>query len=114
MLEGIRSGTAAGDAHEPEETRKLYEDDIKDGRLVIEPVKYAVAAKPAKEGDPYRIDLTVRVTTRFAGVTITRQLRRRVLGELCQVRALLGPSKDKIVLVSLALQGRALFEVVEQ
>lgn len=114
VLESIRTGSAGGNVMEPDGTRKLYEEDVQAGRLEIGTVQYAVASKPAKDRDPYQIDLTVRVTTKFAGTKITRLLRRRVLADLCQVRAMLGPSKGQVVLVSLALQGRPLFEVVEQ
>jgi hypothetical protein len=113
VLEGMRTGSAAGKAHDPTATRKLYTAEVSAGRLTVEPVMYEVAKRPAKDGDPYLIDLTVRVTAVFAGVKITRQLRRRMLGELAQVHALLGPSAGKVVLAALSVHGRPLFEVVE-
>lgn len=113
VLEGMRGGSSTGVAHDPAGTRKLYDEDVAAGRLNIEPVQYAIAHKPSKPRDPWHIDLSVRVTTTFAGKTITRRLRRRVLGEVCEVRAQLGPSRGRVVLVALAMQGRPLFEVVE-
>lgn len=113
VLEGIRNGTDSGPVHDPTATRKLYAKDVEAGRLTVEKVQYKVAKRPAKAGDPYLIDLTVRVTTVFAGTRITRQLRRRVMGELAEVHALLGPSRGKVVLAALSIHGRALFEVVE-
>lgn len=113
VLENIRNGGVGGFLHDPVGTKKLYEDEVQSGRLQIGPVQYSVAKVPAKDGDPYQIDLAVRVTSRFVGTSITRMIRRRVLGEVCRVRALNGPSKGKVVLASIALQDRALFEVVE-
>lgn len=113
VLENIRNGGTDGFVHDPAATKQLYADDIATGRLEIGPVDFTVARRPAKEGDPYQIDLHTRITTRFAGVKITRVIRRRVLGELCQVRALLGPSRGQVVLATLALQDPPLFEVIE-
>ena len=114
VLEAIRGGGSSGDVHDPAGTKKLYAEDVDAGRLEIGTVRYEVASRPAKEDDPFQIDLVVRVTTKFAGVKLTRQIRRRVLGEICQVRSLLGPSQGKVVLTTLAIHGRPLFEVVEQ
>lgn len=113
VLENIRNGGTDGFVHDPAGTKKLYEEDIAAGRLEIGPVQFTVAGRPAKEGDPYQIDLHVRVTTRFAGAKLSRLIRRRVLGQLCQVRGLIGPSKGKVVLATLALQDAPLFEVIE-
>lgn len=113
VLEAIQGGTASGVAHQPDATRQLYDVDVKAGRLTIEPVQFAVAKKPAGAGEPYHIDLTVRITTVFAGTKISRQVRRRVLGEIFEIRCHLGPEQGELLLATLAIQGRPLFEVVE-
>ena len=113
VLESIRGGSASGDAFDPVGTRQLYDTEVAAGRLKIESVQYAVSQRPAKPNALYQIDLTVRATATLAGKSFTRKLRRRMLGEICEVKAVLGPSKGKVVLATLAVQGRPLFEVVE-
>lgn len=113
VLKGIEGGSASGQAHDPAATRLLYEDDVNAGRLTIEPIKYEVALKAPKPSDPWHIDLTVRVTNVFAGTKITRQLRRRVMGFVHEVKEIEGPKKGTVIFAALSIRGDPLFEVIE-
>jgi hypothetical protein len=113
LLAGIQSGRDAGDAYDPVGTRQLYESDVAAGRLGIEKVHYEVALEPTQDDEPWQIDLTVRVRHTFAGTTLTRQLRRRLLARVCRVHSLSGPKEGQVVYTSLMVLGQPLTEVVE-
>lgn len=113
VLKGIKNGSDAGDAHDPAATRELYKKEVDERRLTLEPVRYKVMLKGARPQDPWHIDLMVRSTYIFAGTKITRQIRRRILGHVYEIKGVEGPSKGKTVLTALSIRNDVLFEVVE-
>ena len=113
VLKEMKGGTDAGTAHDPAATKELYKKEVDEGRLVLEPVKYNVAKRSNKPEEAWHIDLTTRCTYTLAGHKVTRQIRRRVLGYLYEVKGVEGPSKGKVVFTDLSIRGDVLFEVVE-
>lgn len=115
ILSGIHQGASSGDAHDPQATRDLLKDEIETGALEIGKVKYEVAHRGAgaKPSEAWLIDLTVRVRYTLAGTAVTRQLRRRFLGRVCQIKELLGPQTGKVVFTALSLEGEPVLETIE-
>ena len=119
VLKGILGGQTAGDACDPAGTRALYADDVQSGALKLEAVKYVVAHRgsvttlPGKRPDPWLIDLTARVRYAPAGTECTRQVRRRIVGDLCEIREAIGPDEGKVVFSYLIIREHPVVEVLE-
>lgn len=119
VLGAILGGSSAGTAHAPVATRELYAADVGTGALAIDDVTYRLVhrgAVPRERGEvagPWLMDLSVRVTYTLAGHAFTRELRRRHVLHLCQVRAVSGSKKDTVVHTALSVHGAPLVEVVD-
>ena len=119
IVDGFESGRASGAAHEPNETRSLYQplEGQPEGALAIEPVNYEfVGGLPDRKAERFLLDLTVRV--RFANAPgnlagLTRLMRRRYPGRVARIVETMGPKKDQVVYVILTLDPDPILEVLE-
>lgn len=114
VLEAIRNGSDAGEAHDPKVTRDLFGADVAAGRLELGAVKYRVVHRGTdKHRDPWLIELTVKSTFRAGAATMTRTVVRRYTGRLCHIRVAEGRHESAPIYTSFSMDRRPVLQVVE-
>lgn len=132
-LERLVSGSTSADPFEPVGTLQLYRELIARGQLEVGHVECNLASRPASEfsTEPWMIDLSVRISAKVAGSTVTRRVVRRHLGRLHTIRATVGssarrpppgpgprptpgpPARESVLATWLVMQPEPLLEVTE-
>lgn len=114
VLETIRKGSDAGEAHDPAATRELYAEDVAAGVLKLESVRYAVVRRGGDRlAEPWLVDLSVRVTFARGSATMARTVSRRCTGHLCHVRTVTWKGESKPVYTTFWLDPTPVVQVVE-
>jgi hypothetical protein len=113
VLDGIKTGSGGGDAHDPTVTRELFAQESGAG-LAIEKVRYKVVHKGDEKGrDPWLFDLSVRVTFTSGNASMSRQVSRRHSGKLIHVRMQKGRRESKPILSYFTMDRSPLVQVIE-
>lgn len=114
VLEAIRSGADAGEAHDPRATRELFSTDVQAGVLKLEKVRYRVVNRGTDTlRDPYLIDLSVRVTFTGGSAAMTRLVSQRHTGRICHVRVVEGPRESAPIFSAFTMDRNFLLRVIE-
>jgi hypothetical protein len=111
----VAGGAGSGIAADPVATRDVFATQVRGGVMRIQPVMYAVVARPpaTRPDDAWLVDLSVEVRMRALATTLARRVRRRYPATICRVVETIGPRAGEVVYADFVLAQDPLLEVVE-